>query len=124
MLFFVISRRPPISTRTDTLVPYTTLFRSDDWRSAGSGAARMMRRTVHDLAVGPARRGADDRRHVLARQAARGGAAARRGGGDAGARGLCVAGEPGASGQAGDGGGGARRLWRGDRKGTRLTSSH
>src|SRR3546814_18023210 len=23
-------RRPPISTRTDTLVPYTTLFRSDD----------------------------------------------------------------------------------------------
>src|SRR3546814_11969589 len=25
-------RRPPISTRTDTLVPYTTLFRSDDDR--------------------------------------------------------------------------------------------
>src|SRR3546814_18021694 len=23
-------RRPPISTRTDTLFPYTTLFRSDD----------------------------------------------------------------------------------------------
>src|SRR3546814_15684286 len=26
--FFLIVRRPPISTRTDTLFPYTTLFRS------------------------------------------------------------------------------------------------
>src|SRR3546814_14346403 len=26
--FFVMIRRPPRSTRTDTLVPYTTLFRS------------------------------------------------------------------------------------------------
>src|SRR3546814_9263020 len=26
--FFLMIRRPPISTRTDTLVPYTTLFRS------------------------------------------------------------------------------------------------
>src|SRR3546814_5834018 len=25
-------RRPPRSTRTDTLFPYTTLFRSSDWR--------------------------------------------------------------------------------------------
>src|SRR3546814_16036659 len=25
-------RRPPISTRTDTLFPYTTLFRSDGYR--------------------------------------------------------------------------------------------
>src|SRR3546814_17769447 len=31
--FFLRIRRPPISTRTDTLFPYTTLFRSD-------GAAR------------------------------------------------------------------------------------
>src|SRR3546814_18136105 len=31
--FFLMSRRPPRSTRTDTLVPYTTLFRSRD-RSA------------------------------------------------------------------------------------------
>src|SRR3546814_16612083 len=29
VLFFVIIRRPPISTRTDTLFPYTTLFRAD-----------------------------------------------------------------------------------------------
>src|SRR3546814_20784685 len=27
-LFFLVSRRPPRSTRTDTLFPYTTLFRS------------------------------------------------------------------------------------------------
>src|SRR3546814_13303868 len=27
-IFFVIIRRPPRSTRTDTLFPYTTLFRS------------------------------------------------------------------------------------------------
>src|SRR3546814_8362574 len=29
LLFFLMLRRPPISTRTDTLFPYTTLFRSD-----------------------------------------------------------------------------------------------
>src|SRR3546814_9007552 len=28
LLFFVIIRRPPSATRTDTLFPYTTLFRS------------------------------------------------------------------------------------------------
>src|SRR3546814_17957248 len=28
LLFFLRIRRPPRSTRTDTLVPYTTLFRS------------------------------------------------------------------------------------------------
>src|SRR3546814_18586589 len=28
--FFLMKRRPPISTRTDTLVPYTTLFRSQE----------------------------------------------------------------------------------------------
>src|SRR3546814_14106690 len=27
-IFFVMTRRPPRSTRTDTLFPYTTLFRS------------------------------------------------------------------------------------------------
>src|SRR3546814_8385240 len=30
-------RRPPRSTRTDTLVPYTTLFRSFSVRNAGTG---------------------------------------------------------------------------------------
>src|SRR3546814_6251862 len=30
MFFFLMIRRPPSSTRTDTLFPYTTLFRSPD----------------------------------------------------------------------------------------------
>src|SRR3546814_6288136 len=33
-IFFLMIRRPPRSTRTDTLFPYTTLFRSAD-RSVG-----------------------------------------------------------------------------------------
>src|SRR3546814_3846590 len=41
--FFFIIRRPPRATRTDTLFPYTTLFRSGPrsgrWRAAGGGAA-------------------------------------------------------------------------------------
>src|SRR3546814_15331018 len=31
--FFLMIRRPPRSTRTDTLFPYTTLFRSETVRS-------------------------------------------------------------------------------------------
>src|SRR3546814_14067739 len=46
MLFFVflMIRRPPRSTRTDTLFPYTTLFRSE-WpgRAHGKGHARTRR---------------------------------------------------------------------------------
>src|SRR3546814_12239252 len=45
LFFFVMIRRPPRSTRTDTLFPYTTLFRS----------VRQMRRgqLVHAVAVEP-----------------------------------------------------------------------
>src|SRR3546814_11086867 len=43
VFFFLMIRRPPRSTRTDTLFPYTTLFRSDD-----------------QVAVQPARRTAAD----------------------------------------------------------------
>src|SRR3546814_1942993 len=32
--FFLMIRRPPRSTRTDTLLPYTTLFRSQQTRAA------------------------------------------------------------------------------------------
>src|SRR3546814_14230073 len=32
MFFFLMTRRPPRSTRTDTLFPYTTLFRSQEIR--------------------------------------------------------------------------------------------
>src|SRR3546814_2941661 len=31
LIFFLMIRRPPRSTRTDTLFPYTTLFRSVGW---------------------------------------------------------------------------------------------
>src|SRR3546814_16443476 len=37
--FFFIIRRPPRSTRTDTLFPYTTLFRSFDWLTFGPKSA-------------------------------------------------------------------------------------
>src|SRR3546814_3309498 len=38
VFFFLMIRRPPRSTRTDTLFPYTTLFRSH--ASPGAGADR------------------------------------------------------------------------------------
>src|SRR3546814_11231357 len=37
ILFFLMIRRPPRSTRTDTLFPYTTLFRSLGDAPAGPG---------------------------------------------------------------------------------------
>src|SRR3546814_18539890 len=36
--FFLMIRRPPRSTRTDTLFPYTTLFRSTFLQPGGSGS--------------------------------------------------------------------------------------
>src|SRR3546814_4318321 len=42
VVFFLMIRRPPRSTRTDTLFPYTTLFRSRRWRGrrrSGAGTA-------------------------------------------------------------------------------------
>src|SRR3546814_14505810 len=36
--FFLMIRRPPRSTRTDTLFPYTTLFRSADHMRRGRAA--------------------------------------------------------------------------------------
>src|SRR3546814_15341033 len=35
-VFFLMLRRPPRSTRTDTLFPYTTLFRSPAWPASRS----------------------------------------------------------------------------------------
>src|SRR3546814_2852991 len=40
LLFFLMIRRPPRSTRTDTLFPYTTLFRSDAGSRPAARAAR------------------------------------------------------------------------------------
>src|SRR3546814_4836804 len=47
-MFFLIIRRPPISTRTDTRLPYTTRFRSPTRRnressSAGTSIGRLRR---------------------------------------------------------------------------------
>src|SRR3546814_4694697 len=42
-------RRPPRSTRTDTLVPYTTLFRSDALRPLLFGALLGLRRDFGKL---------------------------------------------------------------------------
>src|SRR3546814_20298274 len=43
-VFFLMIRRPPRSTRTDTLFPYTTLFRS---QVATSGAEIILGNTYH-----------------------------------------------------------------------------
>src|SRR3546814_20805986 len=54
-VFFLMVRRPPRSTRTDTLFPYTTLFRSvlgvfvDDGGVAGND--RAVGRNQHDVII-------------------------------------------------------------------------
>src|SRR3546814_16672741 len=40
MFFFLMIQLPPRSTRTDTLLPYTTLFRSPGHRAAGGQLRR------------------------------------------------------------------------------------
>src|SRR3546814_10893074 len=47
--FFLMIRRPPRSTRTDTLFPYTTLFRSF---CAGADIKALMGRTVMEERAG------------------------------------------------------------------------
>src|SRR3546814_9393617 len=41
--FFLMIRRPPRSTRTDTLFPYTTLFRSMGYQEDMAQAGRLIR---------------------------------------------------------------------------------
>src|SRR3546814_3810142 len=50
--FFLMIRRPPRSTRTDTLFPYTTLFRSDavDIRLRAEVVAQVGRRVTEQVA--------------------------------------------------------------------------
>src|SRR3546814_16117104 len=47
IFFFLMIRRPPRSTRTDTLFPYTTLFRSH-WRDDPEHHARSLARLELD----------------------------------------------------------------------------
>src|SRR3546814_12740354 len=42
-VFFLMIRRPPRATRTDTLFPYTTLFRSPSGASTGAHEAMELR---------------------------------------------------------------------------------
>src|SRR3546814_15533082 len=51
-------RRPPRSTRTDTLFPYTTLFRSQILLRPRAGPGRQVRRSRGDLAQYPSHRAA------------------------------------------------------------------
>src|SRR3546814_9541598 len=48
LFFFLMIRRPPRSTRTDTLFPYTTLFRS----AAASGGGSTIRTSFASLRYG------------------------------------------------------------------------
>src|SRR3546814_15407123 len=48
LLFFLMIRRPPRSTRTDTLCPYTTLFRSHSSEAAARCARSSLARTSTD----------------------------------------------------------------------------
>src|SRR3546814_20196963 len=69
VFFFLMIRRPPRSTRTDTLFPYTTLFRSDRCVDAGggmTGAERSQRR--HRSAAGRGGEGAARREAAARRQ--------------------------------------------------------
>src|SRR3546814_12891517 len=52
--FFLMIRRPPGSTRTDTLFPYTTLFRS--WIEAAATAEMTMQpvRSIEESLADPA----------------------------------------------------------------------
>src|SRR3546814_15373859 len=49
--FFLMIRRPPRSTRTDTLFPYTTLFRSLDLRERHQGRALLAKARQRALGV-------------------------------------------------------------------------
>src|SRR3546814_11660369 len=90
MFLFLISRRPPRSTRTDTLFPYSTLFRSIVVEASGRRAeppsgeavveggvgahAALYTWSLEDpperraLVIQPRRRATEDRPHVLVRQ--------------------------------------------------------
>src|SRR3546814_12594402 len=49
-IVFLMILRPPRSTRTDTLVPYATLFRSASWRTESTGPTRNIMTIALDVA--------------------------------------------------------------------------
>src|SRR3546814_5608817 len=70
MFFFLMIRRPPRSTRTDTLFPYTTLFRSR-LRAAQPGACRRPARAARRAGF-VARRRLSDRQPPIGLRVRRG----------------------------------------------------
>src|SRR3546814_2090713 len=75
MFFFLMIRRPPRSTRTDTLFPYTTLFRSAGRPSPGSSVrtwpppgSRRGRRREGSVAAPPGAGGRHERRRGRGRR--------------------------------------------------------
>src|SRR3546814_10028189 len=53
-LFFLMIRRPPRSTRTDTLFPYTTLFRSGEDKHGEVSPLRIMKERAEEEGEAPA----------------------------------------------------------------------
>src|SRR3546814_8846508 len=53
LFFFFMIRRPPRSTRTDTLFPHTALFRPGSNQAQRTAAARTRSRGIHRLADVP-----------------------------------------------------------------------
>src|SRR3546814_19167288 len=60
VVFFLMIRRPPRSTRTDTLFPYTTLFRSP----RASRRKRAAAQAAPGVSASPARRGLRSEEHT------------------------------------------------------------
>src|SRR3546814_18305897 len=48
-IFFLMIRRPPRSTRTDTLFPYTTLFRSKGYLASEKDARKAYNETTEGI---------------------------------------------------------------------------
>src|SRR3546814_13987789 len=66
--FFLMIRRPPRSTRTDTLFPYTTLFRSGafvDRFEGGKTLERVETREQQQFAVGWKQRSQQPARDII-----------------------------------------------------------
>src|SRR3546814_6496720 len=71
LFFFLMIRRPPRSTRTDTLFPYTTLFRSEHRRHHGRRALRAGAGEEGPRQAAPGRRGGRGLRRTSRRSAGR-----------------------------------------------------
>src|SRR3546814_20222624 len=60
VLFFLMIRRPPRSTRTDTLFPYTTLFRSRAGHQCGDRRAIARALSVDSVSCGAGQRRSEE----------------------------------------------------------------